>query len=99
MKKVSKIQHMIGVLIFCGLILASIVFCFQMKQLGFSIYELGVMMVILLIINYYVSSIMLSRKTSFSAWLFGMIITVQLVAILVVSFTILVPWMKVFFYL
>ena len=99
MKKVSKNQHMIGVLIFCGLILASIAFCFRMKQLGFSIYELGVMMLILLIINYYVSSVMLSRATLFSPWLFGVIITVQLIIILVISCTVLVPWLKVFFYL
>jgi|GEM_PF-6974496 len=99
MRKVSKIEHTIGVLVFCGLILISIVFCFQMKRLGFSNYELGAMMLILFIINYYVSTVMLSSDTILSGWIFGIIITIQLIAILLVSFTILVPWLKVFFYL
>jgi hypothetical protein len=99
MRKVSRIEHSIGVLVFCGLILVSIVFCFQMKHLGFSNYELGSMMLILLIINYYVSTVMLNRNTLLSGWIFGVIIIIQLIAILLISFTILVPWLKVFFYL
>ena len=59
MKKSSMAWTLISILLLCGVSLTSILFCFQMKVLGFSLMELVVIMSTVILLNILIAMIVL----------------------------------------
>lgn len=99
MKKSNHAWALISVLLLCGFALASILFCFQMKQYGFSSMELMVMFFILILLNVLFSLLVLKNSQPTSTLVYVSIILIQLIVIMGLAMTILQDWIKMVFLL
>ncbi|MBQ1305757.1 MAG: hypothetical protein IIY44_05165 [Erysipelotrichales bacterium] len=98
-KKSVGVAEFFAVVSLSAYVIAAAFFLFKMKDLGFSLPELGVMAAAILLIAFSFGDLIIHVKTAPSTRILSSIVVMLVTVILVLAMTLFVPWIQKFFVL
>ena len=89
--------HVFSILVYCIQILVQVVFCFKMKELGFSVAELGIIYLLQLLLAYVVGSVCLSSRPENISMILISVIIMEIVMLQSAAMYTMTDFIKVIF--